>query len=195
MTDVETRDAAAPPWFKLWPARILSDARIARLDERMQRRLLLLFCLQAAGHTPSSDTKVIAWSLRLSVKELRRTVETLSAECLLREDYTSPLFEDMQRVKDPRARDRMRNMRERRSSSVTSAVTTPVTLRPQDRGERIEAGASAFTALVAPALEASSRDSLTVARGAAPPGSSEGPGRGLQQVGSILKQSNIRRNR
>lgn len=166
-------------WSKIWHERLLADPKIARLSERARGHFLHLFLLQAAGHVPTSDHRLVERLLGTTAAKLRASRAELLREQLIRDDYTAPIFESMQRSSDPTAKDRMARWRARNPSRVTKAVT----LRDRDGVEDIEdkkaGAASAFRPLVA-APAASSRSSATVGSDRAAPGDPADPGRAAQ---------------
>ncbi len=169
------------PWFRMWHARLLADARVARLSDLTRGHYLQLLVLQGAGHVPTSDHRLVERLLGTSKAKLRASRDDLLREGLIRPDYTSQLFEDMQKPTDATARDRMAKMRARKSSRVTDTVTLRERYAVEDRGEMGEGAASAFRPLVA-APAASSRSSATVGSARVAPGDPADPGRAAQST-------------
>lgn len=64
----------ANPWFRLY-SEFSVDAKVQSLPEVMQRRLIMIFCLQCSDTLKTLSEDDIAFQLRISIDDLHQTKE------------------------------------------------------------------------------------------------------------------------
>lgn len=122
-------------WFKLY-SEFAVDPKVQTMSESMQRRLIMLFCLESSGDLRLLDDGEIATTLRISRAELTRTRELFIARGFLADDrgWVLKNWARRQASSDPGAAERMRRMRDRRldelreltaKAEANGAVTGP----------------------------------------------------------------------
>lgn len=102
------------PWFKMW-AEFAFDPKIQSMDETLQRRYVMLLCLQCNDDLQKSTDDEIACALRLPLDETTRTREVLTRKGLLEEGWTIHGWEKRQSQTDKSA-ERVRKFRERQKA-------------------------------------------------------------------------------
>lgn len=106
------------PWFKLW-AEFAFDPKIQSMDETLQRRYIMLLCLQCNGDLQQSTEEEIACALRLTLDEMTRTREILTRKGLLEDGWKIHGWDKRQSMTDKSA-ERVRRFRARqKAESVT----------------------------------------------------------------------------
>jgi hypothetical protein len=65
---------AKNPWFRLY-AEFATDPKVQSMSEEMQRRLVMLFCLQCSGDLQKLSDSEIAYFLRVDIETLHETLQ------------------------------------------------------------------------------------------------------------------------
>lgn len=60
------------PWFRMY-SEFAKDPKVQSLDEKLQRRLVMIFCLHCSKELPTLSEDDLAYALAISVQELRKT--------------------------------------------------------------------------------------------------------------------------
>lgn len=116
-------------WYKQY-AEFASDPKVQSMSEPMQRRLVMLFCLQCSGDLPKLDREEICLALRIPEKELEKTHALFLKKGFIEDDFSIRNWRKRQAPSDPTAAERMARMRARHTQddrNVTRNVTPPVT--------------------------------------------------------------------
>ena len=99
-------------WFR-FDTKFAFDPRVQQLDERDQRRYVMLWCLAAAGIVPSENEAEVAFALRIGDAEAVETKRTLLAAGLIRDDWVPKTWKKTQFKSDHDGAQRMRRLREK----------------------------------------------------------------------------------
>lgn len=101
-------------WFRLY-AEFCTDPKVQMMSEAMQRRLVMLFCIECGNgietfHVTERETS-IAFALRLNDEEIRLTKAEFLRRGFIREDWTLRNWSSRQYVSDS-STERVRRHRE-----------------------------------------------------------------------------------
>jgi hypothetical protein len=123
-------------WFRLY-GEFATDPKVQSMPEVMQRRLVMLFCLECSGDLETLDETELARALRIGAMELEETRRLFIRKGFIDEDWKLRNWEKRQAPADPKAAERMRLLRERRRREADelrerSANVAPV-VRPNKR--------------------------------------------------------------
>lgn len=99
-------------WLKLY-AEFATDPKVQAMPEIMQRRFIMILCLQCSGDLGKLDDDELALALRISAKELEKTREIFRKKGFIGDDWTPRNFEKRQASQDRTAAERMRRYRVR----------------------------------------------------------------------------------
>ncbi len=107
------------PWFRLY-AEFGSDPKVQMMPEVMQRRYVMLMCLQCSNTLPTIGDTEIAFSLRISEDELLATKELFMRRGFIDDDWVLLNWDKRQFVSDS-SKDRVAKYRaKRKASGLTS---------------------------------------------------------------------------
>lgn len=114
-------------WFRLY-AEFATDPKVQMLSEAMQRRLIMLFCLQCSNgietfHETLRET-TLAFALRISEAELAETKDVFLSRGFINEDWTLVNWNDRQFVSDSSTA-RVRKHREAKKQASETSETLP----------------------------------------------------------------------
>lgn len=120
------------PWFRMY-AEFAKDAKVQSMDETLQRRLVMLFCLKCSDELELSHDE-LACALRISGEEMETTLEVFRRKGFMDEDDNIVNWDKRQFASD-NSTDRVRRYRERQRNgdetlqarSGNGAVTPPDT--------------------------------------------------------------------
>jgi hypothetical protein len=70
------------PWFRMY-AEFATDTKVQSMSEALQRRLVMLFCLQCSGDLEKLDDDELACALRIAPDELVKTVDVFERKGFL----------------------------------------------------------------------------------------------------------------
>jgi len=112
-------------WFRLY-AEFATDPKVQMMPEAMQRRLVMLFCLQCSNgietfHETERET-AIAFALRISEDELAETKALFLRKGFINEDWTLRNWSKRQYASDSSTA-RVRRYRERRKQECETDET------------------------------------------------------------------------
>lgn len=100
------------PWFRLY-AEFAADPKIQSMDETLQRRYIMLLCLQCNGDLSELDDEELACALRISHDELQKTKKIFIKKGFVDESWNIVNWDKRQYVSD-KSTDRVRRYRERK---------------------------------------------------------------------------------
>jgi len=114
-------------WFRLY-AEFATDPKVQMMSEALQRRLLMLFCLQCSNgietfHETERDSS-IAFALRISEDELAETKAVFVRRGFINEDWTLINWESRQYVSDS-STERVRKHRQAKKQGQETCETLP----------------------------------------------------------------------
>lgn len=114
-------------WFRLY-AEFATDPKVQMMSEALQRRLLMLFCLQCSNgietfHETERET-AIAFALRISETELAETKDVFLRRGFIHEDWTLANWDKRQYVSDS-STERVRKHREAKKHAKETSETLP----------------------------------------------------------------------
>lgn len=113
----------ANAWFRMY-SELATDPKVQVLTEALQRRYVMLLCLNCDEKYQNAPDDEIALALRISIDDWHDTKKTLIARRLLNEDGSIHGWEKRQYIsdiKDPTAAERQRRYRDnKRNGTVTS---------------------------------------------------------------------------
>ncbi|HEU4770639.1 MAG TPA: conserved phage C-terminal domain-containing protein [Candidatus Udaeobacter sp.] len=114
-------------WFRLY-AEFATDPKVQMMDEAMQRRLIMLFCLQCSNgietfHETERETS-IAFALRISEQELAETKALFLRKQFINSDWTLRNWSKRQYVSDSSTA-RVRKHREAKKHADETHETLP----------------------------------------------------------------------
>lgn len=115
-------------WFKLY-SEFASDPKVQSMSEAMQRRLIMLMCLQCSGDLEKLDDEELGLALRVGRSDLVKTRELFRRKGFIADTWGLKNWRKRQAPSDPTAAERMRRLRERERKSprnVTRNVTAPL---------------------------------------------------------------------
>jgi hypothetical protein len=98
------------------------DAKVQSLDENLQRRLVMLFCLQCSQELPTLSENDLAFALAISVPELRKTKNTFIKKGFIDENYKI-LNWDKRQFKSDTSTYRTRAYRERQRANKNNETS------------------------------------------------------------------------
>jgi hypothetical protein len=123
-------------WFRLY-AEFATDPKVQMMNEVMQRRLIMLFCLRCSDVTVTASDDEIAFQLRISSDELTETKELFIRKGFIDKDWNIVKWDKRQFASDSSAA-RTRAYRDRqRNDDVTSQKQLSDALE-QNRTEQIQ---------------------------------------------------------
>ncbi len=99
-------------WLKLY-AEFAIDPKVQSMSERMQRRLVMLFCLECSGDLPKLNDRELALALRIKPDELEKTRELFIAKGFINGSWSPKNWGKRQAPSDRTAAERMRRLRAR----------------------------------------------------------------------------------
>lgn len=120
-----------PQWFRLY-AEFAFDPKIQVLTEALQRRYVMMLCLQCNGMFEGRPHDEVALSMRISLEEWEHTRSEFLKRGLLTEEGVINGWEKRQFIsdlKDPTASQRQRSYRDRQRDTRNGTVTS----RPPDQ--------------------------------------------------------------
>ena len=100
-------------WFKLY-AEFATDPKVQSMTETMQRRLIMLFCLECSGDLPKLEDHELCLAMRISAAELEQTRKLFTRKGFVNGTWSPKNWDKRQQPTDPNAAERMRTLRERR---------------------------------------------------------------------------------
>lgn len=116
-TDAKERQAVSLPWFRMY-AEFAKDPKVQSMDETLQRRLVMLFCLKCSDELNLSHDE-LACALRISSEELETTLEVFRRKGFIDQNDALCNWEKRQFTSDSSS-ERVRRYRERkRNGEVT----------------------------------------------------------------------------
>lgn len=131
----------ANPWFRMY-AEFASDSKVQMMDEVMQRRLVMLFCMRCSDVTVTLCDEEIAFQMRISDAELSSTKELFLRKGFIDASWNLKNWDKRQSPSDSSAA-RTRAYRERvKEAHVTSHVTVGDALEENREEENREEKAS-----------------------------------------------------
>lgn len=112
----------ANPWFRMY-AEFASDSKVQMMDEAMQRRLVMLFCMRCSDVTVTLSDEEMAFHMRISDSDLELTKTVFMKKGFIDSDWNLLNWDKRQSRSDSSAA-RTRAYRERmKEVTVTSHVT------------------------------------------------------------------------
>lgn len=114
-------------WFRLY-AEFATDPKVQMMSEAMQRRLVMLFCLQCSNgietfHETERET-AIAFALRVSETDLADTKDVFLKRGFINDDWTLANWDKRQYVSDSSTA-RVRKHREAKKQAIETSETLP----------------------------------------------------------------------
>jgi hypothetical protein len=103
------------PWFRMY-GEFADDAKVQMMPEALQRRLLMLFCLQCQEQLEGSTDSSIAFRLRICDDDVTVTKRHFMSQGFIDENWNLLNWQKRQFVSDSSA-DRTRRYRERKRTS------------------------------------------------------------------------------
>jgi len=116
----------ANPWFRLY-SEFANDPKVQILTEALQRRYVMLLCMQCNDHLKNRPDDEIALSLRITAEDWSATKAELLKRNLLLKDGSINGWEKRQYIsdiKDPTAADRQKRYRDNKRNSRNDTVTS-----------------------------------------------------------------------
>ena len=113
-------------WFRMY-AEFATDPKVQVLTEALQRRYVMLLCMQCNNNYANRPDDEIALALRITLDELIETKETLKNRGLLFPDGSINGWEKRQYIsdlKDPTAANRQKRYRENKKQHRNATVTS-----------------------------------------------------------------------
>ncbi len=108
-------------WFRMY-AEFATDPKVQMLSEADQRRFLMLLCLRCSNGDVTLHETQIAFQLRISIEDWRRTCNTLVTAKLVTLDGLPVSWEKRQFASDS-SRERVRKHREKNKKESNGDVT------------------------------------------------------------------------
>jgi hypothetical protein len=109
-------------WCRLYHE-FATDPKVQMMPEAMQRRLVMLFCLQSDGSLEDMDDETLAFALHIDAAELKKTKELFVKKGFIEKDSWQPRnWDKRQRVSDD-VYERVKRYRERNGRSSNVSVT------------------------------------------------------------------------
>ena len=99
-------------WFKMY-AEFATDAKVQSMSEAMQRRFIMLLCLQCTGDLGKLNDEELCTTMRISPLELEKTRELFHRKGFIGDTWVPRNWSKRQEPSDPTAAERMRRLRER----------------------------------------------------------------------------------
>jgi len=121
-------------WLKLY-AEFATDPKVQSMTEAMQRRLIMLFCLECSGDLPKLEDHELCLAMRITQKELEDTRRLFVRKGFIERDWSPKNWDKRQQPTDPKAADRMRRVREERRLNAEQSRERSANVRPNN-GER-----------------------------------------------------------
>lgn len=115
----------ANQWFRLY-GEFATDPKVQMLSEVDQRRYIMLLCLKCSNADVTLHETEIAFQLRISNEELRKTQSVLMSKKLINEDYSPTAWDKRQYLSDSSAA-RVARHREKKKLGCNVTVTPPDT--------------------------------------------------------------------
>ena len=128
-------------WFRVYDD-LVDDPKAQRLDPRLFKALINLWCLTSANRGVLPPIAEIAFKLRMKPQKAQRVLDALKAAGLFENDETGTHphnwagRQHKSDVEDPTAAERMRRHRNKQRND---SVTRPVTLRSSETETETEA--------------------------------------------------------
>lgn len=97
------------PWFRMY-SEFATDTKVQSMDEVLQRRLVMLFCLQCSGEFEKLDHDELACALRITPDELVKTLDVFKRKGFLDSDGNIAKWNERQ-FKSDSSTERVRNHR------------------------------------------------------------------------------------
>jgi len=107
----ERRKIMANPWFRLY-SEFCVDAKVQSLPEVMQRRLIMIFCLQCSDVLKTLSEEDIAFQLRISLDDLINTKDLFVKKGFITKSWAIINWDKRQFVTDSSA-ERQKKYREK----------------------------------------------------------------------------------
>ncbi|SEB72837.1 hypothetical protein SAMN05216178_2028 [Pseudomonas saponiphila] len=112
-------------WFRMY-GEFATDPKVQMMSEAMQRRLIMLFCLECSNgletfHATERETS-IAFALRIPDEEIARTKDVFLAKGFINEDWTLRNWSKRQYVSDSSTA-RVRAHREKKKKAAAGSET------------------------------------------------------------------------
>lgn len=126
----------ANPWLRLY-TEFATDAKVQMMSEAMQRRLIMLFCLQGSCQLPATDEEV-AFLLRLSMDEMQKTKALFTKNGFIHDDWALKNW-DKRQFKSDFSKERTKKWRENGAGASPLAGSDgqpPSPKRPSDAPEQ-----------------------------------------------------------
>ena len=125
-------------WFRLY-AEFATDPKVQMMSEALQRRLIMLFCLQCSnGIETFHETEreaAIAFALRVSEDDLAETKDVFLRRGFINEDWTLSNWDKRQYVSDS-STERVRKHRQAKKEAQETSETLPQ--RSSNASEQIQ---------------------------------------------------------
>lgn len=152
---------AANQWLRLY-AEFATDPKVQMLSETLQRRYVMLLCLNCQKQYEEAPAEQIAFMLRISIQEWQETKQMLIEQCLLDADgkihgwskrqYLSDMKDATAAVRQQRYRDKMRDKKrnerkEARNAPVSSRLPEAETEKKPPASSEEDALASKLASL------------------------------------------------
>ena len=111
-------------WFRLYNE-FSTDPKVQSLSEALQRRLIMLFCLQSQGNLQKLTLEQLSYSLRISEKELEKTLKIFKKCGFINESMEISNWDKRQYVSDSSSA-RMARLREKKKKEADENVTSHI---------------------------------------------------------------------
>lgn len=126
-------------WFRLY-AEFATDPKVQMMEEAMQRRLVMLFCLQCSGEFETLSHEEVAFALRITSETLHETFRVFQQRGFIDEKHLLKNW-DKRQFKSDVSTDRVRKYREKTKSTQNETFqkqdeTVSVTAPEQNRAEQ-----------------------------------------------------------
>lgn len=125
-------------WFRMY-AEFASDPKVQSMDEVLQRRFVMLLCLQCSGDLVKLDETELAFHLRVSPEEMKRTLEIFRQKGFVGEN-NEILNWNKRQYKSDFSTPRVKRFREKKKRRETVSVTPSDTDTDTDTEKNKSAG-------------------------------------------------------
>jgi len=126
------------PWFRLY-SEFASDPKVQSMDEVMQRRLVMLFCLRCSNVLETLQEHEIAFALRISETDMKQMKQIFVSKRFIDEKWNILNWNKRQFVSDT-STDRVRKWRKKNETfpKRSKAVTETIQKQPDTDSEQIQ---------------------------------------------------------
>ena len=111
------------PWFRMY-SKFATDTKVQSMDETLQRRFVMFLCLHCAGEFERLSDEELAFALRITDEELKRTKQAFKRKGLLTEDGKISNWDKLQ-FKSDNSTERVREHRERQRNGDETLQERP----------------------------------------------------------------------